>query len=181
MATLDAGIEVAELGYASPGVIFAAEPQLFAKGITESEIVLVGSGAIVVESSSCVFARISPEQSLLSQASELELTINFADILNNTLANIEVVSVLGAAGPQLPLELYDGYLKPKSVSITGVFPVSQIDVFYVTPVVVGSSVTYYLRGYNATTEQFEFWSSVGVADVSGVAHLQAVRIVGITD
>lgn len=53
------------------------------------------------------------------------------------------------------------------------------DVVAIIPGTALDNFTYYLRGFNATTEEFEYWSSPGFADVSGAEHLMAVCVVGI--
>lgn len=57
--------------------------------------------------------------------------------------------------------------------------VEQQDIVAIIPGTALDNFTYYLRGFNVSIEEFEYWSSVGFADIAGAGHLTAVCIVGV--
>lgn len=181
MATLDPGISLPDLEIAAgdfnrlqtllSASVDVATPELALQDFFNGQDVVVdfSLGELVVSN-----------QLLFAGMLLVDSDITLQAATQSTALSLDISQAIGVASCDVALAV-DGVIFNRRLNVVqDTVLVPPLDIVIAADIAI-DSVTYYLRGYNATTEQFEFWSSVGVADVSGAVHLQAVRIIGITD
>lgn len=180
MSTLTPGVAISSLDYTNAGVILGQQC-VFSTTLVDAQPITTGVfAALEVAVADVNVGRLLYAPTPLTSPYDVDVAcLTDASVVNNALLDFAINALLGEAGQEVSLTILPVTLNQKNVNLTNVLALPELGIELIAKACHGSAVTYYLRGYNPITEQFEFWSSMGIADVSGATHLQGVVIVGV--